>query len=261
VSELRSVNFDQAAEFYDATRDAGDEIVTWSVDLLERELGRDGRALEIGVGTGAVALPLTERGVDLVGMDLSSAMMAKLVAKAGGRAPFPLIRGDATRIPMRDGSVAGAYARHVLHLIADWRTVVAELCRVVGHGAVLIDVGGEGSEAWHELWDAMELPPEAVPVGLDMWRDDVDVLDGAFAAAGGVFRGSEEIVRADLETVADAFDEFRRRSPSWTWRVSDADLDRAVELGTAWTLDRFGSLDVQVQDESSVRWRIYDVGR
>jgi len=65
------VNFDQAAEFYDATRDAGDEIVTWTVDLLERELG--GTALEIGVGTGAVALPLAERGVDLVGMDRSPA--------------------------------------------------------------------------------------------------------------------------------------------------------------------------------------------
>jgi hypothetical protein len=94
-----------------------------------------------------------------------------------------------------------------------------------------------------------------------MWRDDVGVLDGAFAAAGGVFRGSEQIVRADRQTVAAAFDEFRRRSPSWTWRVSDADLERAVELGTAWTLDRYGTLDVQLQDESSVRWRIYDVDR
>jgi ubiquinone/menaquinone biosynthesis C-methylase UbiE len=260
VSEVGSVNFDRAAEFYDATRDAGDEIVTWSVDLLAREFAGGGPALEIGVGTGVVALPLVERGVDVVGMDVSAAMMAKLIMKAGGRAPLPLVRGDATRIPMRAAAVAGAYARHVLHLIADWRTVVAELCRIVGKGVVLVDVGGDASEAWLELWGAMELGPEAEPVGLDVSRDGVDVVDQAFTAAGGVLRDLEEMTRSDLDTVASAFDEIQRRSPSWTWRVSDATLERSIELGTAWTMERYGTLDVRLQDESSVRWRIYDVG-
>ncbi|HEV8089363.1 MAG TPA: class I SAM-dependent methyltransferase [Actinomycetota bacterium] len=260
MSEPQSVNFDRAAEFYDATRDAGDEIVTWTVDLLVREFSSGGRALEIGVGTGAVALPLTDRGVDLVGMDVSTAMMSRLVAKAGGHAPLPLVQGDATRIPVRDGSVAGAYARHVLHLIADWRTAVAELCRVVGQGVVLVDVGGGASEAWLELWDAMELGPEAEPVGLDVARDGVEALDDAFTAAGGTLRGVEEMVREDRDTVAQAFDEIARRSPSWTWRVSDAALERSIELGTAWTLERYDTLDVRLQDESWVRWRIYDVG-
>lgn len=260
MSDVRSVNFDRAAEFYDATRDAGDAIVTWTVDLLEREFAGRGRVLEIGVGTGAVALPLTERGVDLIGMDVSTAMMAKLIAKAGDRMLFPLVRGDATRIPLRDRAVAGAYARHVLHLIADWRTVVAELCRVVGHGAVLVDVGGGASDAWLELWDAMEMGPEADPVGVDVARDGVEQLDDAFAAAGGTLRGVEETTRSDLDTVAQAFDEISRRSPSWTWRVSDEVLEQAIERGTAWTIDRFGTLDVRLQEESSVLWRIYDVG-
>jgi hypothetical protein len=131
---------------------------------------------------------------------------------------------------------------------------------VVGHGVVLVDVGGDTSEAWLELWDAMELGPEAEPVGLDVSRDGLEPLDEAFAAAGGTLRAVEEIVRGDLDTVATAFGEIRRRSPSWTWRVSGAVLDRSIELGTAWTLDRYGTLDVRLQDESSVRWRIYDVG-
>jgi ubiquinone/menaquinone biosynthesis C-methylase UbiE len=260
MSEARSVNFDRAAEFYDSTRDAGDAIVTWTVDLLEREFLGNGRVLEIGVGTGAVALPLTQRGVELVGLDVSTAMMAKLIAKAGGHAPFPLVRSDATRIPLRDGAVGGAYARHVLHLIADWRTVVAELCRVVGDGAVLVDVGQGAPDAWLELWDAMQMGPEAQPVGLDVSRDGVAPLDDAFAAASAVLRGVEETVRPDLDTVAQAFEEIRRRSPSWTWRVTDEVLDDAIERGTAWTLDRYGTLDVRLQEESSVRWRIYDVG-
>ena len=260
MSELQSVNFDRAAEFYDATRDARDEIVTWTVSLLEREFAGRGRALEIGIGTGAIALPLTERGVDLVGMDVSTAMMAKLVDKAGGRSPFPLIQGDATQIPLRDDALAGAYARHVFHLIVDWRTVVAELCRVVGEGAVLIDVGSGGSSAWLELWDAMELGPEAEPLGLDVARDGIGVLDDAFEAAGATLRSVEEHVHEETDTAAEWVEAIQKRTASWTWRVSASDLDRAVELATAWTLDRFGTLDVRLVTESAVRWRIYDVG-
>jgi SAM-dependent methyltransferase len=260
VGDVGSVNFDRAAEFYDATRDAGDEIVVWTVDLLERELAERGRVLEIGVGTGAIALPLTERGIDLIGMDVSTAMMTKLVHKAGGRSPLPLVQGDATRMPLGDGSVGGAYARHVFHLIPDWRTVVVELCRVVGEGVVLVDVGGFPDDAWLELWDAMQLGPEAEPVGLDVARDGAEPVDAAFAAAGGTLRDVETFGHRSLDTVAEALDHVRKRTPSWTWRVSDADLDRAIELGTAWTMDRFGTLDVRLQEEASVLWRIYDIG-
>jgi len=260
VRDVRSVNFDRAAEFYDATRDAGDEIVEWTVDLLARELAGRGRVLEVGVGTGAIALPLARRGVDLIGIDVSTAMMAKLLQKAGGRSPLPLVQGDATRIPVRDGSVGAAYARHVFHLIVEWRTVVAELCRVVGDGVVLIDVGGGASDAWLELWHAMQLGPEAEPVGLDVVGQGVEVLDEAFATAGAALRNVEERTRAQADTVAGWIDEIERRSPSWTWRVGDADIERAVEAATAWTLERYGTLDVQLVPESSVRWRIYDVG-
>jgi SAM-dependent methyltransferase len=261
VSEAGSVNFDRAAEFYDATRDPGDEVTTRSIDLLAREFRDGGLALEIGVGTGAIALPLAARGVQLVGIDLSTAMMTKLVEKAGGRRPFALLRADATRVPLHDGAVAGAYARHVLHLISGWPAVVAELCRVVGEGVVLIDVGG-GAGGWMDLWEGMQpaLGPEADPIGFDIIEQGTDVLDEAFAASGGRLRTVEEIGSRDDETIADALANVRAKTPSWTWRVPDADLDRAVELGTAWALDRHGTLDVRLNEDATVRWRIYDVG-
>ena len=58
-------------------------------------------ALEVGVGTGQVALPLHDAGIRVVGMDLSSPMLAKLVEKAKGRSPVPLVQADATRMPFR----------------------------------------------------------------------------------------------------------------------------------------------------------------
>jgi len=59
------------------------EVLEPTVELLV-ELARCGRALELGIGTGRVALPLAERGVEVSGIDLSRAMVAKLREKPGG---------------------------------------------------------------------------------------------------------------------------------------------------------------------------------
>jgi SAM-dependent methyltransferase len=58
-------------------------VVDPMVDFLA-DLAGDGAALELGIGTGRVALPLIRRGVHVHGIDLSAAMVAKLRAKPGG---------------------------------------------------------------------------------------------------------------------------------------------------------------------------------
>ena len=47
------------------------------------ELASDGSALELGIGTGRIALPLAQRGIRVHGIDLSEAMVAQLRAKPG----------------------------------------------------------------------------------------------------------------------------------------------------------------------------------
>jgi SAM-dependent methyltransferase len=58
-------------------------VVDPVVDLLV-ELAGSGRALELGIGTGRIALPLAQRGVPVHGIELSKAMAARLRAKPGG---------------------------------------------------------------------------------------------------------------------------------------------------------------------------------
>jgi SAM-dependent methyltransferase len=48
------------------------------------ELAGDGRALELGIGTGRIALPLSQRGVRVHGIELSPAMVARLQGEPGG---------------------------------------------------------------------------------------------------------------------------------------------------------------------------------
>ncbi len=58
------------------------EVVEPAVDFLAALAG-NGRALELGIGTGRIALPLTQRGVPVHGIDLSEQMVARLRAKPG----------------------------------------------------------------------------------------------------------------------------------------------------------------------------------
>jgi SAM-dependent methyltransferase len=52
------------------------------VDFL-LQLATDGSALELGIGTGRIALPLAQRGINVHGIDLSESMVARLRAKSG----------------------------------------------------------------------------------------------------------------------------------------------------------------------------------
>jgi SAM-dependent methyltransferase len=76
--------YERAAKHYDETAVEMfvPAVVEATVTLLA-ELAGDGRALELGIGTGRIALPLRQRGVRVHGIDLSSAMVARLQEKSG----------------------------------------------------------------------------------------------------------------------------------------------------------------------------------
>jgi SAM-dependent methyltransferase len=72
---------DVAARYDESTAEMFDPaVLDATVDVLA-ELAGDGAALELAVGTGRVALPLAARGVPVSGIDLSTAMVARLRAK------------------------------------------------------------------------------------------------------------------------------------------------------------------------------------
>lgn len=66
---------------------------------LLTELAGAGPVLELAIGTGRVAVPLAERGVEVHGVDISEAMVAKLRAKPGG-ADIPVTMGNFADVPV-----------------------------------------------------------------------------------------------------------------------------------------------------------------
>lgn len=109
-------------------------IVDPVVDFLV-ELAGSGRALELGIGTGRIALPLAQRRVPVHGIELSKAMIARLRAKPGGEDIGVTIGDFATTTVDETFSVAYLVFNTILNLtthgaqVACFRNVAAQLGR------------------------------------------------------------------------------------------------------------------------------------
>lgn len=84
------------AAYYDEIFPRSDEA---AVELLEGYSGSPARAVELAIGTGRVALPLYQRGVDVIGVDISDQMVSRLRAKPGGE-EIEVVMGDFADVPV-----------------------------------------------------------------------------------------------------------------------------------------------------------------
>ena len=107
---------ESSAELFDPA------VVDPVIDLLVELVG-SGRALELGIGTGRIALPLARRGVPVHGIELSNAMAAKLRAKPGGE-DIGVTIGDFATATV-DGTFSVAYL--VFNTISNLTTQEAQV--------------------------------------------------------------------------------------------------------------------------------------
>jgi SAM-dependent methyltransferase len=136
---------EEVAARYDETSDDMFEaaVVGATTDFLA-ELAGGGAALELGIGTGRIALPLAERGVAVSGIDLSEAMVARMRAKPGGdRIPVRIGDFATTRV---DGEFSLAYlVYNTINNLTTQDEQVACFENVAAHlrhgGAFVIEVG------------------------------------------------------------------------------------------------------------------------
>jgi SAM-dependent methyltransferase len=251
------VTFDRAVDYYDRTRALPPEVMERVVELLVDELAGRGTTLEVGVGTGRIALPLHEQGVDLIGIDVSRQMIVKLIETAGA-IPFPLLLGDATRLPFATNSLNAAVAAHVLHLISDWRTALDELTRVLKRdGLLLVDLGRWGTGMLHEVTEYWSHAAglEATHPGLF----ERDLLDDAMKARGARERELEQISGSRTITYETAISQYEAGLWSFTWRASEEARREAADKTRGWVRENLGPLDEPFEDEVIVRWRAYDL--
>jgi ubiquinone/menaquinone biosynthesis C-methylase UbiE len=255
-----SRNFDRAAPYYDVTRAVPAAAAAALNAQLAFELDDRGRCLEIGVGTGRIALPLHEAGVAMTGVDLSRAMMNVLVDKAGGHVPFPLVQGDATALPFPDHAFGAAVASHVLHLIPGWRVALGEVQRVVRPGGLLLsDRGREDTSPVLQAVRARfrdELGPGAGHVGANHEGDEVE---RAVLELGARRRELPAVRVTRSVSLARLIESLEAGQWSWTWNVPEQTRHEAAARTRAWANETHGPLDAKVTGAGEVRWLAFDL--
>jgi len=217
---------ERVAARYDAT--SGDmfepAVVEPAVDFLAALAG-SGTALELGIGTGRIAIPLAGRGVPVHGIDVSTAMTARLRAKEGGEGIAVTIGDFATT--QVSGSFRLAYL--VFNTIMNLTSQAAQVAcfrNVAAHlepgGAFVIEVGVPGLR---------HLPPgetfHAYHVSPTQW--DIDEFD---VARQGLTSHHYRVIEGQLDRLSVPF--------RYVW---PAELDLMAQLAGMTLAERWADWD------------------
>jgi SAM-dependent methyltransferase len=212
---------ERIAATYDSADGMFDPALVDTVADVLAGLAGGGRALELGIGTGRIALPLARRGVPVHGIDLSRAMVARLRAKPGGDAIGVTI-GDfaTTRV---DGTFSLAYlVFNTINNLTTQRAQVACFRNVAAHlepgGCFVIEVG---------VPELRRLPPgqNVVPFHVSPTRWAFDIYDTATQA-----------MSSNYVTVDGGRGEYRSIPFRYVW---PAELDLMAQLAGMRRRDRW----------------------
>lgn len=215
-----SVNFDRAADFYDETRGFPAAEIPHVARLYTRAaaLTAESRLIEIGVGTGRLALPVAaETGAHITGVDISTAMMQRLIDKRTTER-IDLLLGDARQLPLPGAIFDAAVVTHVFHLIPNWETALAELARVLKPDGVLLFCWGDSTRT-NPLW---ELSRQVFPRPKRVRDYDEFRSTGFLSGQGWTPAGEPHTHEYQIDIQINRFiDRLQGRSWSSTWHLTD----------------------------------------
>ncbi len=235
MTDVLPIRFDAIASNYDSVRGHPPEVAEQIGRAIAAVAGTNARVLELGVGTGRIALPVAAAGCRVAGIDISAEMLRMARAKEHGQALW-LLQGAIEHLPFADGVFDATLAVHVLHLARDWRATLAEALRVLRPGGVFIQgrdwrdpqscVGRLRSKLRETL---IELLPGSRPPGAGA------AVGQALAKLGATVE--PEMVAATWVapiSPAQVLEEMESRSDAETWVLDDATLRVAVQRLRAW---------------------------
>lgn len=248
MTELKS--FDRVAAVYDQTRGLPEHIAGEIADGIAatlRGISRAPRLLEVGIGTGRMAVPLAARGVRVTGVDISTGMLDVL---RGKREDIDVLVAEGGSLPFRDAIFDAALFVHILHLVPDpAATIHAALAAVRPGGCVIA-----GSDAPREgIRDEAEgIIRQAVleVTGLDLggWKpyEETQALLERITRDAGATLARRNTVAWDATTsAARMIERLERRDFSSSWRIPAERLPEVLDLLRPRLIALFGGLDVE----------------
>lgn len=275
---MPSVSFDPVAHIYDATRGYPEDVALRIAGAIDEAVNAETQTafLELGVGTGRIALPMLGPGRMYTGIDISEGMLGQLETKLRAadwqlhsctvlpwgslvdentalasevsrftRAYPPsslrLVRGTIEHLPFRDNSFDVVLAVHVFHLVGDWQQAIYEALRVLRPSGWFL-----------YCWDGYQ--DSDTQLINDHWREFVKEAGGEVRNNGVSyhhvrqwlhehgFRPEEQNVLTWEQPVVpgDVVDHIARRSWSGSWTIPDDIFEQSVKRLREWSRDYYG---------------------
>lgn len=284
---MSSLSFDAIAHLYDQTRGYSDDVA----EHVTRAIVRSARAtaqtdfLEVGVGTGRIALPLASLGRSYTGVDISEKMLALLDEKARmmgwreeqrswgsypdeeidhpaavvrlwnveSKSALRLVNANIEHLPFRAASFDCVVAVHIFHLIDAWQDALSEVLRVLRPGGRLL-----------HCWDTYEKSETSVTQNInEKWHALVSELGSPVQRPGASIPAVKDWLynhglRTDDELVYDwrqsvrpraALEFIAKRYWSTTWWVDDDIFALSLKRLWSWASDYYVDLDREYVQE------------
>jgi ubiquinone/menaquinone biosynthesis C-methylase UbiE len=221
-----SQSFERIADTYDETRGGVDRGRRFAREL-QALLDPTKLVVEIGAGTGVVAIGLQELGHRIAGFDLSEGMLRRARLRVGPR----VAAADARRLPLADGSVDQALSVWVLHVVGDIPAVLEEVARVLRTGGRYLVVPAMSARPGDPLGEVIwEMDRRLDPQGRR--RDDEENLRDLAPAAGlRVVQSREWRAHAYEESPAQVLRKLQTRSYSFLWNATEDQWREVVVPG------------------------------
>lgn len=245
-----SLSFDRAAEYYDNTRPLPEPIARLGIQAILEVAGASARILDVGTGTGRISVPLLERGADLVGCDISPAMLMRL----RGKLPSARVaQADASLLPFPAGQFEAVLTVHVIHLIAPWREALREFKRVLRPKGVYLNVQtyapvGESLRGQMRTYWRQWIESQGVQIYQPGVQDFQEFLQELKVL--GAEMTEQEVARFSLPlTLREELERFSSRIYSDAWHIPDDVHAASLEVLRAWTIHQYGDLDQPREDQ------------
>lgn len=127
----------------------------WKAVLIQ-ELGEQPlKILDVGTGTGFLAMLLAEMGHTVTGVDIADNMLHQAIRKAADKNfLIDFQTGDAEQLPFADGMFDAVVNRHVFWTMPQPEKAASEWLRVIKPGGRLVIIDGDWNRfsAWKTLW-------------------------------------------------------------------------------------------------------------
>ena len=229
--------FDRISDVYDETREP---LTEEALDEAASILSDDGcrRILEVGIGTGRIAVPLQQRGFEIVGVDFSKGMLMK----ARKKGIEDLVMGDANHLPFEDKLFDAVVLAHVLHLLEKPGETFEKLARVAKKEIVVfvrrrdLARGDTSSSLYDDERDALRRAfrqaaeemgcsiPSRQPDWRERFKSEVEFLSSS--------PPSEMITIQDVEvvtTLGERISFFEKRADGYPSGISDEVFQKVME--------------------------------